>query len=71
MSFNNQWHLFEVAQHWPEGSVVLARIKGEALYHIYTYILINNWRPFNPCWDRKQNTYQLIEEPKKNENSKS
>lgn len=64
MSFNHQWHPYEVARHWPVGSVVLLRNNSENLHHQHAYLLISNWNPSGSFWARKDNEYQLIEEPK-------
>lgn len=68
MSFNHQWHSYDVARLWPQGSVVLLRNKmNTALHHKFAYLLISNWAPAGSFWARRDNEYQLIEEPRTNE----
>ena len=66
MSFNNQWHNYEVARYWPQGSVVLLRTKLKTVtHHQYCYLLVSNWQPQGSFWNRDEHSYQLVEEPKK------
>lgn len=71
MSFNHQWHTFDVARHWPNGSVVLSRYKLKSVsHHEYIYVLVNNWVGEKAKMFLTDHQFQLIEEPRNNECNK-
>lgn len=64
MSFRNDWHPYNVAEHWPRGSVVLCRIKqNKPITHQHSYLLSLYFVPEAAMWPR-DSEFLLVEETK-------